>query len=154
MILDELDYAFQNVDDVVQLTAKSSKSSASSSISDPQAALDEINALRSMLMPLVATEKSLAVELNGGVSLSGGRKGVFVRSGWQGVFSSTILAPGQRGLPVSRMAAKSLLDFEREIWRLWENPLVKVLLTTNKLRLEESAALYVSPRSSPSPLWC
>lgn len=48
---------------------------------------DDLAALRTKLLPLVAVEESLARDLSGGVSVTapgaGGRAGVFVRAGWQ-----------------------------------------------------------------------
>jgi guanine nucleotide-binding protein subunit alpha len=43
----------------------------------------DLSALRTKLLPLVAVEDALASDLSGGVTVAGGRTGVFVRAGWQ-----------------------------------------------------------------------
>lgn len=129
MILDELYYDFSRPDAKPQ--------------SDESQA--DIAALRAKLLTLIAIEDSFANELNGGISVSGGRTGVFVRGGWQTLVSSTRTWPLGDSRPKSHvaatLAARTLGTLEDDIETLWRHPAVRRLLRQGKLRLDESAPL-------------
>lgn len=113
----------------------------------------ELALLRTKLLPLVASEDALAAELSGGITVSGGRTGVYVRSGWQALNSSNRSWPlaedyrtggmTLRQSAVTNIVATTLSASQDEIEYLWWHPGVQGLLKNNKLKLEEYAALYV-----------
>lgn len=135
MILDELD---------VDAASPSSPSSLSSlSSSDPDfAATIRIGApiytgdLRTRLLPLIAIEGQLASGLSGGVCVTGGRSGVYVRTGWQ-----ALVDPAHSTAGVTELTAATLAGVWEEIVDLWQHPAVRRLLQLRKLRLEEAAPL-------------
>lgn len=111
----------------------------------------EISGLRQRLLPLVAMEDSLALELSGGVSVKGGKCGVFVRSGWQALvtpspslshlswLSDRRKTPG-RVTVIADLAARTLASLHEDITTLWRHPAVKRLIRLRQLRLDETAA--------------
>jgi guanine nucleotide-binding protein subunit alpha len=111
----------------------------------------QISGIRHKLLPLVSIEDSLASELSGGVTVSGGRSGVFVRAGWQSVVTSTRSWPvanlygGSSSGPdiVASMAARLLSELQYDVDELWQHLAVKTLLRMRRLRLEESAAFFL-----------
>lgn len=111
--------------------------------------------LKIKLAPLVESEDALASELSGGITVSGGRTGVYVRAGWQALITpnrawpvSDIREMASRPTVVSSRVAKTLLDTQAEITGLWQHPTVRKLVKSNRIRLEESAALCVRLMSS------
>lgn len=104
---------------------------------------DDLQLLRTKLLPLVAVESSLANDLNGGVTVTGGRAGVFVRAGWQGTGGPSIFGgtSSSRGPPVNDLVARMLAATRDEVAALWNHASVRTLLKHRKLRLEESASL-------------
>lgn len=112
----------------------------------------QISQIRHRLLPLVTIEDSLASELSGGVTVAGGRSGVFVRAGWQSVVTSTRSWPvadmqgdgttSDQGV-VATMAARLLAELQYDVAELWQHPAVKTLLRMRRLRLEESAAFFL-----------
>jgi G-protein alpha subunit len=145
-ILDELDWGLMtdsNPDDETYI--------------DPSWSI-QISRIRHKLLPLVTIEDSLASELSGGVTVAGGRSGVFVRAGWQSVVTSTRSWPvadmqvgtnSGQGV-VANMAARLLVELQYDIAELWQHPAVKTFLRMRRLRLEESAALFAYPLASIS----
>jgi hypothetical protein len=142
--LDELDWDFtthSNLDDETYI--------------DPSWSI-QISRIRHKLLPLVTIEDSLASELSGGVTVAGGRSGVFVRAGWQSVVTSTRswpVADMQAGTNsvqgvVANMAARLLVELQYDVAELWQHPAVKAFLRMRSLRLEESAALFAYPFAS------
>lgn len=111
----------------------------------------QISGIRHKLLPLVSIEDSLASELSGGVTVAGGRSGVFVRAGWQSVVTSTRSWPvanlygGSSSGPdiVASMAARLLSELQYDVDELWQHLAVKTLLRMRRLRLEESAAFFL-----------
>lgn len=107
---------------------------------------EDLAQLRTKLLPLVAVEDAIASDLSGGVTVAGGRTGVYVRAGWQ-----TLVTPamsrwpganrGNNGPPVNDLVARMLAAMKDEVATLWHHPSVKTLLKYRKLRLEESASL-------------
>lgn len=111
---------------------------------------NQISHIRHKLLPLVSIEDSLASELSGGVTVAGGRSGVFVRAGWQSVVTSTRSWPvanlyGGSSSPdvVANMAARLLSELQYDVDELWQHLAVKTLLRMRRLRLEESAAFLL-----------
>ncbi|KAF5335205.1 hypothetical protein D9611_010895 [Ephemerocybe angulata] len=109
----------------------------------------EINRLRSALLPLVAIEDSLASEINGGVSIPGGRSGAFVRSGWQNLRSDNGQSVSEpRGfvkLPeTANIAAKAISRSAVDITALWQHRTVQRFIEDKTIRLDESAAFFVT----------
>ncbi|KAI0266676.1 G-protein alpha subunit [Gloeopeniophorella convolvens] len=111
----------------------------------------QIARIRNKLLPLVAIEDNLASELSGGVTVAGGRSGVFVRAGWQSVVTSTRSWPvadirgagnSVQGV-MANMASRLLGEMRHDVAELWQHPAVKTLLRLRRLRLEESAAFFL-----------
>lgn len=135
-----------------KLPSQSSSFSGHSSVPTPESSwFPELAYLRNKVLPLVASEEALASELSGGITVTGGRKGVYVRSGWQALVTpnrawplTEIVATSARPTAVTNIVAKTLGANQNEIFRLWQHPAVQSLVRTNKLRLEESASLCVS----------
>ncbi|EIM81071.1 G-protein alpha subunit [Stereum hirsutum FP-91666 SS1] len=113
---------------------------------------DEIGRIRTKLLPLITIEDNLASELSNGVSVAGGRSGVYVRAGWQALVTPTrswplsdirnSLANAKAGV-MANMAARQLHDTKYDVERLWRHPAVKALLRLRKLRLDESASFFL-----------
>ncbi|KAH7911686.1 guanine nucleotide binding protein, alpha subunit [Hygrophoropsis aurantiaca] len=128
-----------------------------------------ISDLRRRLLPLTNTEPQLADRLSGGVAVSGSGKGeVYVRSGWQ----ARTIQKGQK--MIGRRSKKSEvgpeLTFERsntalsvvdadplvddvatmldqsrdEIKTLWDHTIVKALIKSRKLKLDEWAEFFLN----------
>ncbi|KAI0318862.1 G-protein alpha subunit [Amylostereum chailletii] len=113
---------------------------------------DEISRLRSKVLPLISIEDSLASELSNGVTVSGGRSGVYVRAGWQALVTPTRSWPisdirnsisSPRTGAMTNMAARQLSETQDHVVELWQHPAVKALIRLRKLRLEESAAFFM-----------
>ncbi|KAI0328348.1 G-protein alpha subunit [Cubamyces sp. BRFM 1775] len=145
MILDELDWQYG-------LGASGGDPLSVSMLPDP-GWVAELGVLRNKLLPLVASEDALGAELSGGVTVSGGRTGVYVRSGWQALISSGKgawplgesyrTAMTARQSAVTNIVAKTLGASQDEIEQLWWHPGVQSLVKGNKLRLEEYAAFFL-----------
>ncbi|KAI9067517.1 G-protein alpha subunit [Trametes sanguinea] len=138
-------------------TSASGSGSASSSRSLPNPAwFPELALLRHKLLPLVASEDALAAELSGGITVAGGRTGVYVRSGWQALVSAgsgqawpladdyRTARKGGQCSALENIVAKTLAVVVGEIETLWCHPGVQGLLKGNKLRLEEYAAFFLN----------
>jgi hypothetical protein len=145
-ILEELEFEFSSTH--VSEEAFSGQSLVSLGPSWP----DEIARLRTKLLPLISIEDNLASELSNGVSVAGGRSGVFVRAGWQALVTPTRSYPisdvrnslsSTRAGVMATMAGRLLADTQDHVAGLWQHPAVKALLRLRKLRLEESASLCV-----------
>ncbi|THH12695.1 hypothetical protein EW146_g7453 [Bondarzewia mesenterica] len=141
-ILEELDWEFSNQAD----------QSFSSLVNLGPNWPDEIGHIRNRLLPLITIEDNLASELSNGVTVSGGRSGVYVRAGWQALVTPTrswplsdirnSISSGKTGV-MADMAARQLAESQDDIDRLWQHPAVKALLRLRKLRLEESASFFL-----------
>ncbi|KAI0646015.1 G-protein alpha subunit [Trametes meyenii] len=167
MILDELDWQYglgasgrdplpaPSLLPSTSTTSGSGSGSGSSTRSLPNPVwLSELAAVRNKLLPLVASEDALAAELSGGVTVAGGRTGVYVRHGWQALISGggrawplaehyrTAMTPRQSA--VTNIVAKTLAASQGEVELLWWHPGVQSLLKGNKLRLEEYAAFFLA----------
>ncbi|TFK22217.1 guanine nucleotide binding protein, alpha subunit [Coprinopsis marcescibilis] len=126
MILAELDFEFASrtpgneftTDDIVQ----------------------DLSNVRTALLPLVAMEDALASEINGGVSIPGGRSGAYVRSGWQTMLDQK----ASLKLPeTATVAAQTLSRVANEIKLLWKHPTVQHYIEERKIRVEESAEFFL-----------
>ncbi|KAJ7586366.1 guanine nucleotide binding protein, alpha subunit [Mycena floridula] len=136
MMLDELDF---------ELARPQEDGDSSERVSETMQ--QQISALRTRLLPLVAIEDSFATELNGGISVSGGRTGVFVRPGWQAVITSNItrtLGASKKPGVVATMVARTLRSLLSDIDELWKHSTVKRLISSRKLRLDESAPFFLN----------
>lgn len=136
--------------DTFSLSAASSSGSASPPLPAESLWSPELVQLRTRLLPLIASEDALAAELSGGVQVSGGRTGVYVRAGWQALITpnrawpvTDIRAAAGRPTVVANLVGGTLAATKDAITDLWRHPSIRRLLLSNKLRLEESAALYV-----------
>ncbi|KAI3602725.1 putative g-protein alpha subunit [Moniliophthora roreri] len=112
---------------------------------------EELYSIRARILPLIALQDSLASELSGGIAISGGRTGVFVRAGWQGLLSAASRSwSSSKPQVVPNMAAKALNEAQDDISLLWRHPVVKNMITLRKIRLEESAPFFLDnlPRIS------
>ena len=116
----------------------------------------ELLQLRARLLPLIASEDALAAELSGGIQVSGGRTGVYVRAGWQALITpnrtwpvTDIRAAVGRPTVVADLVGRTLAATKDDIADLWRDPTVRKLVQSNKLRLEESASLYVLSLALP-----
>ncbi|KAF5346306.1 hypothetical protein D9758_011509 [Tetrapyrgos nigripes] len=146
MILDELDYEFARAENAEQEEIQE-QDVDNELLEISPSHKNEILDLRSRLLPLVALHDSLASELSGGVSITGGKTGVFVRSGWQ-----TLLTPSRgwmgnvhTGKPqaVAGLAAKALHTAQEDIRKLWLHPVVRIFVDKRKVRLEESGPFFL-----------
>ena len=149
MILDELDFELANIG--------SDDSTEGQAVAHALAPLGnvggQISQLRSKLVALISMEDSLASELSGGVSVTGGRTGPYVRAGWQALV--TPLSPNRSravpatGVPppavahVTNLASRTLHSTQDEVDELWRHPAVRILLNNRRIRLDESAPLWV-----------
>ncbi|KAG7444476.1 G-protein alpha subunit [Guyanagaster necrorhizus] len=140
LILEELDY---------DLSRPIIDSPDDMPLPDPQRAQEEINQLRSQLLPLVAMEDALASELSGGISVGGGRAGVFVRAGWQALVTTgrnwplnDMRTPSKTQV-AANMAAKILHNLRNEINTLWHHPAVERLLALRHLKLDEAGSFFL-----------
>lgn len=155
MILDELDYELANIgsDDSTEGQAVAHALAPLGDVSR------EISQLRSKLVALISMEDSLASELSGGVSVTGGRTGVYVRAGWQALV--TPLSPNRsRAVPatggptpgvahVTNLASRTINASQDEVDELWKHPAVRILLNNRRIRLDESAPLWVIALLTP-----
>lgn len=152
--LDELEYDFslhqkEDSNGITEVAVASSSSSPAQNL-EYESKRDlwehEINQLRINLLPLLALEDTLAAELSGGVSnLGGGRTGVYVRTGWQALVTTTWSIQDTRAkrkeYEMIGLAVQTLGTTADSIRALWQHRAVKRLLELKKLRLNESAPL-------------
>ncbi|KAG2365593.1 guanine nucleotide-binding protein [Suillus spraguei] len=153
----------------VALSPPSPTSPISPTASSPTRGSTAISDLRRRLLPLTNTEPQLADRLSGGVSVSGSGKGeVYVRSGWQ----ARTIQKGQKllrrqpkpsspedeltierpGTALSVIDADPLVDdvarmleqSREDIRTLWENQVVRALMTSRKLKLDEWSEFFLN----------
>lgn len=131
---------------------------------------NHIAAMRRRLTPLLATDSQLAHRLSGGVTISGGKSGVLVRSGWQAratekvgkhfhkSASETDFRRGREpdfeddGEILLEEVGRMLSLLKEDIRELWGHPTVKGLIMKRKLKLDEWSellVLFVPPVRSP-----
>jgi len=157
MTLDELEYEFsvRSKEDPDAITEVPVASSSSYSLdkngfpANEEVWQQEIGELRVKLLPLIAIEDTLASELSGGISVSGGRTGAYVRSGWQALVTtgwplSDSRPTGKRHAPeIIQLAARTLASTVDSIKTLWRHRAVRRLVETRKLRLDESVPFFL-----------
>ncbi|KIJ18490.1 hypothetical protein PAXINDRAFT_167097 [Paxillus involutus ATCC 200175] len=147
MILDELDHELANPDPSPEGQAVAHDLAPLGDVSG------DVSHLRTKLVALISMEDSLASELSNGVSVPGGRTGLYVRAGWQALV--TPLSPNRsRAVPatggpppavahVTNLASRTLVASQAEIDELWKHPAVRILVNNNRIRLDESAAFFL-----------
>jgi len=149
MILDELDHEFSRTRgkesslDAIQEVPVNPADQAKLWSTEFE---NEMIELRAKLLPLVAIEDSLASELSGGISVSGGRTGAYVRSGWQALVTPSWAISDNRptvrqASEVINLAGRTLSTTMDSVKALWEHRSVKILLEKRQLRLNESTPL-------------
>lgn len=158
MLMDELDRRFSSgtgTSSPGSTPGSSSVLTGSLGPSDPLSSAEssyppELHALIPALQLLVTQEDALASELSGGVKVSGGRSGVYVRAGWQALITPNRAWPltdirdaANRPTAVTNLVGGSLTQATNTIAQFWTHPLVRQLVVTGKVQLEESAALCV-----------
>jgi hypothetical protein len=110
----------------------------------------DVSSLRIRLLPLMALENTLTSELNGGVSIAGGRSG-YVRSGWQSLIKpswSTGVTDSKkpevtvdnRIREITNLVARTMSSAADDIEALWTHEAIKYCVIHRKIRLDECAA--------------
>lgn len=110
-----------------------------------------LSELRPRLLPLIALEDALAVEISGGISIAGRSAGAYVRTGWQALFTPTSTlswladppprAHGGAAGTMANLAGRQLTALREEIDELWQHPAVKLLAKNRLVELDECAPL-------------
>jgi guanine nucleotide-binding protein alpha-1 subunit len=157
MLIDELDREQGSITPTPGSTpVSSSVLLASPELSSSSVGLDtawppDLIDLSSPLLSLIASEDALASEVSGGITVGGGRSGVYVRAGWQALITPNRAWPltdirdaANRPTVITNMVAQSLSATQDIIAQFWSHPTVVKLVSSNRVRLEESAALCVS----------
>ena len=107
----------------------------------------------------MALESTLTSELNGGISIAGGRSGAYVRSGWQSLikpsWSTTTTTGGgdskkqqpevaspvdYRIREITNLVARTMSNAADDIEALWTHEAIKYCVIHRKIRLDECAA--------------
>ncbi|KAG2067486.1 guanine nucleotide-binding protein [Suillus decipiens] len=128
----------------VALSPPSPTSPSSPTASSPTRGSTAISDLRRRLLPLTNTEPQLADRLSGGVSVSGSGKGeVYVRSGWQARTIQKALSVIDAD-PLVDDVARMLEQSREDIRTLWENQVVRALMTSRKLKLDEWSEFFLN----------
>ena len=118
---------------------------------DPMLSIDtqtEISSFRIRLLPLMALETTLTSELNGGVSIAGGRTGAYVRSGWQSLIKPSWSAAASTKKPqldnqireITNLVSRTMSSAADDIAALWSHEAVRFYIRNRKIRLDESAS--------------
>lgn len=107
----------------------------------------EIAAIRGKLLPLLATEESLAMELSGGASFSR-PSGARVRPGWQQSIIPNEGSPSEKEKPsrllqATNLTAKYLSISASLIGILWRHPTVNNYIPLRKIQLDDSASYFL-----------
>ncbi|KAG1737296.1 guanine nucleotide binding protein, alpha subunit [Suillus lakei] len=128
----------------VALSPPSPTSPTSPTASSPIRGSTAISDLRRRLLPLTNTEPQLADRLSGGVAVSGSGKGeVYVRSGWQARTIQKALSVIDAD-PLVDDVARMLEQSREDIRTLWENQVVRALMTSRKLKLDEWSEFFLN----------
>lgn len=120
-------------------------------LQEPMSSTDiqrEISSFRIRLLPLLALETTLTSELNGGVSIGGGRTGAYVRSGWQSLITPSWAIGADSKKPqadnrireITNLVARTLASSDDDIEALWSHEAIKFYVRHRKIRLDESAS--------------
>ncbi|KAF8233365.1 guanine nucleotide binding protein, alpha subunit [Tricholoma matsutake] len=153
MILDELDYEFSRARAKESLPAVMEEDGVANPAEEAKPWSIEventISQLRVELLPLVAIEDTLASELSGGVSVTGGRTGAYVRSGWQALVTPSWAISDNRptvrqASEVINLAGRTLSATVNALKSLWEHHSVKHIVDIRQLKLDESAAFFLN----------
>ena len=108
----------------------------------------EISSFRIRLLPLMALETTLTSELNGGISIAGGRTGAYVRSGWQSLIKpswsttadSKKLSTDSRIREITNLVSRTMSSAADDIEALWSHQAIKFYVRQRKIRLDECAS--------------
>ncbi|CAA7260781.1 unnamed protein product [Cyclocybe aegerita] len=111
----------------------------------------DLNSIRIRLLPLLALESTLASELSGGITLSGGRTGAYVRSGWQALVAPTwTIGPDlkkpeapNRTREVTTLVARTLTFAVDDIDTLWTHETIRYYIQRRTIRLDDCAAFFL-----------
>lgn len=128
---------------------------------EPLASADiqhELASLRVHLLPLLALEATLASELSGGVSITGGRSEAFVRLGWQSLTAPSWAVgtdakkteAASRARMTTTLVARTMSEVVDDIEALWLHEAVKFYSQQRRIRLDDSASLCVFHFHFPS----
>jgi len=107
-----------------------------------------LSSLRLRLLPLLALETTLTSELSGGVSISGGRNGVYVRPGWQALVTPLWNLDSEKKKPtkmtrmreVTILVARMLMQSVEDIEKLWVHEALRFYTFHRKIRLDDAAS--------------
>ena len=109
---------------------------------------EDLSGAYAVLSSLIAHEDALASELSGGIKVGGGRSGVYVRAGWQALITPNRAWPltdirdaANRPTAVTNLVGRCLLTAQDVIAEFWNHPTIRRLVSSNWVRLDESAAL-------------
>ncbi|KJA18360.1 hypothetical protein HYPSUDRAFT_90079 [Hypholoma sublateritium FD-334 SS-4] len=121
---------------------------------EPLASADiqhELASLRVRLLPLLALEATLASELSGGVSITGGRSEAFVRLGWQSLTAPSwaVGTDAKKAEATSRarmtttLVARTMAETVDDIEALWMHEAVRFYTRQRRIRLDDSASFFL-----------
>lgn len=98
----------------------------------------------------MALETTLTSELNGGISLAGGRSGAYVRSGWQSLikpsWSTEVdskkpeVTVNNRIREITNLVTRTMSSAADDIEALWTHEAIRYCVKHRKIRLDECAA--------------
>ncbi|KAF8802720.1 G-alpha-domain-containing protein [Phlegmacium glaucopus] len=127
---------------------------SSTDLQDPMSSADiqrDMSSFRIRLLPLLALESTLTSELNGGVSIGGGRTGAYVRSGWQSLITPNWSIGPESKKPqvdnrireITNLVARTLASSADDIESLWTHETIRSYVSHRKIRLDESASYFL-----------
>jgi hypothetical protein len=110
----------------------------------------DISSLRIRLLPLMALETTLTSELNGGISIAGGRTGAYIRSGWQSLIKPSWSTEVDSKKPeaatvdnrireITNLVARTMSTSADDIEALWTHEAIRYCVKHRKIRLDECA---------------
>ena len=98
----------------------------------------------------MALESTLTSELNGGMSVGGGRTGAYVRSGWQSLIKPSWstgvdskkpeVTVDNRIREITNLVARTMFSAADDIEALWTHEAIRYCVIHRKIRLDECAA--------------
>lgn len=112
----------------------------------------DISSLRIRLLPLMALESTLTSELNGGISIAGGRSGAYVRSGWQSLIKPSWSVDSKkpeaatvdnRIREITNLVARTMSSAADDIEALWTHEAIRYCFKHRKIRLDEGASYFL-----------
>ena len=98
----------------------------------------------------MALESTLTSELNGGISIAGGRAGAYVRSGWQSLIKPSWSTSVDSKKPeatvdnrireITNLVARTMSSAADDIDALWSHEAIRYCVKHRKILLDEGAA--------------